>query len=251
MLLPYHKPDIKANPNEAEFDEAINKLGIASGFYMYPNCQNAKDMKSEAFKARWKSGPWGTINVMGHQPNFAMNLLKTFIAYGLITVMVAYISGMALGPGADYMNVFRVVATAGILGHCMGALAGSFFLGTPTRFIVTCFIDGVIFAGFFLCDARPDLRAVACGLTFVVSAATLLVTRRAFRALFAEARARRVAVAVGRLVIGPWRKLDRILVTKRGSLGTSCSLMFIGTLDQMFPLRTCTSMVSNHPPSAR
>lgn len=146
MLLPYHKPDIKAIPNEAEFDEAINKLGIAPGFYMYPNCQNAKDMKSEAFKARWKSGPWGTINVMGHQPNFAMNLLKTFIAYGLITVMVAYISGMALGPGADYMNVFRVVATAGILGHCMGALAGSFFLGTPTRFIVTCFIDGVIFA---------------------------------------------------------------------------------------------------------
>lgn len=49
-------------------------------------------------------------------------------------------------------------------------------------------IDVVIFAGFFLCDARPDLRAVACGLTFVVSAATLLVTRRAFRALFAEAR---------------------------------------------------------------
>lgn len=146
MLLPYHKPDIKAIPNEAEFDEAINKLGIAPGFYMYPNCQNAKDMKSEAFKARWESGPWGTINVMGHQPNFAMNLLKTFIAYGLITVMVAYISGMALGPGADYMNVFRVVATAGILGHCMGALAGSFFLGTPTRFIVTCFIDGVIFA---------------------------------------------------------------------------------------------------------
>lgn len=146
MLLPYHKPDIKAIPNEAEFDEAINKLGIAPGFYMYPNCQNAKDMKSEAFKARWESGPWGTINVMGHQPNFAMNLLKTFIAYGLITVMVAYISGMALGPGADYMDVFRVVATAGILGHCMGALAGSFFLGTPTRFIVTCFIDGVIFA---------------------------------------------------------------------------------------------------------
>ncbi len=146
MLLPYHKPDIKAIPNEAEFDEAINKLGIAPGFYMYANCQNAKDMKSEAFKARWESGPWGTINVMGHQPNFAMNLLKTFIAYGLITVMVAYISGMALGPGADYMNVFRVVATAGILGHCMGALAGSFFLGTPTRFIVTSFIDGVIFA---------------------------------------------------------------------------------------------------------
>lgn len=146
MVLPYHKPDIRFLPNEAEFDAAIGKLDIAPGFYMYPNCQNAKDMKSEAFQTRWKSGPWGTINVMGQQPNFAMNLLKTFIAYGVITIIVAYLAGIALAPGADYMEVFRVVATAGILGHCMGALAGSFFMGTPTRFILTCFIDGVIFA---------------------------------------------------------------------------------------------------------
>ena len=146
MLLPYHKPDIKFIPNEGEFDEAISKLNIAPGFYMYPNCQDAKDMKGDAFKARWKSGPWGTINVLGQQPNFGINLLKTFIAYGVITVMVAYIAGLAMGPGADYMEVFRVVATAGILGHCMGALAGSFFMGTPTRFIITSFIDGVIFA---------------------------------------------------------------------------------------------------------
>lgn len=146
MLLPYHKPDIKFIPNESDFDEAIGKLNIAPGFYMYPNCQNSKEMKSEAFAARWKSGPWGTINVLEKQPNFGMNLLKTFIAYGVITTMVAYLAGIALGPGADYMDVFRVVATAGILGHCMGALAGAFFLGTPTRFIVTSFIDGVIFA---------------------------------------------------------------------------------------------------------
>jgi hypothetical protein len=146
MLLPYHKPDIKFIPNETEFDEAMAKLNIAPGHYMYPNCQDAKDMKSEAFKARWKSGPWGTINVMGQQPNFAINLLKTFIAYGLITTMVAYIAGMSVGPGAEYMHVFRVVATAGVLGHCMGGLANAFFMGTPTRFIFTSFIDGVIFA---------------------------------------------------------------------------------------------------------
>jgi hypothetical protein len=123
MLLPYHKPDIKFIPNETEFDEAMAKL-----------------------KARWKSGPWGTINVMGQQPNFAINLLKTFIAYGLITTMVAYIAGMSVGPGAEYMHVFRAVATAGVLGHCMGGLANAFFMGTPTRFIFTSFIDGVIFA---------------------------------------------------------------------------------------------------------
>lgn len=47
-------------------------------------------------------------------------------------------------------------------------------------------IDVAIFAGFFLCDARPDLHVLVCGVALVVSVATLLVTRMALRALFAE-----------------------------------------------------------------
>ena len=46
--------------------------------------------------------------------------------------------------------------------------------------------------------------------------------------LFTGRTARRAAVVVGRLVFGPWRKLDRVLVTRRGSLGTACSLILIG-----------------------
>lgn len=46
--------------------------------------------------------------------------------------------------------------------------------------------------------------------------------------LFTGRTTRRVAVVVGRLLIGPWRKLDRVLVRRPGSLGTACSLAFIG-----------------------
>jgi len=46
--------------------------------------------------------------------------------------------------------------------------------------------------------------------------------------LFSGRTSRRVAVVVGRLLIGPWRKLDKILVRRPGSLGTACSLAFIG-----------------------
>ncbi|MGI8939210.1 MAG: methyltransferase domain-containing protein [Iamia sp.] len=51
----------------------------------------------------------------------------------------------------------------------------------------------------------------------------------AFLSLFTGRLSRRVAVVLGRLVFGPWRKLDRVLVTRNGSLGSSCSLIFIGT----------------------
>ncbi len=146
MLLPYHKKDIRFMPQEEAFTGAISPLNIEPGLYMFPNCQNAKDMKSEAFQAKWKAGPWGTLTLMPKQPNFAFNLLRTFLSYLAITIFVAYLAGLALPKGADYMQVFRVVATAGILGHCMGGMANDFVLGKPARFIFTGFVDGVIFA---------------------------------------------------------------------------------------------------------
>lgn len=146
MVLPYHKTDIKMLPDEAAFKAAIIPLDLPPGLYMYPNCQDSSEMKSDEFKARWKAGPWGTINVLSAQPNFPINLLKTFIAFLVITVLVAYLTGVGLGPGAELLTVFRVAGTAALLGHCTGGLAGSFFLGKPTRFVVTDLIDGVIFA---------------------------------------------------------------------------------------------------------
>ena len=50
----------------------------------------------------------------------------------------------------------------------------------------------------------------------------------AWISLFTGRTARRVAVVIGRLVFGPWRHLDRILITRHGSLGTASSLIFIG-----------------------
>lgn len=52
--------------------------------------------------------------------------------------------------------------------------------------------------------------------------------QQALTSLFTGRTPRRVAVVVGRLAFGPWRKLDRILITRRGSLASACSLIFIG-----------------------
>lgn len=146
MALPYHKKDIRFMPSEEAFTKAIEPLDIKPGLYMYPNCSDHKDMKSDAFLAKWKSGPWGTLTVMGAPPNFAFNLLKTFLSYLAITTMCAYLASMSLQAGADSFTVLRFVGTSATLGFCMGSFAGDFFLGKPTRFIFTSFIDGIIFA---------------------------------------------------------------------------------------------------------
>lgn len=146
MLLPHHKQDIRFLQSEESLISAITPLAIKPGLYMFPNCEHAKDMKTEAFQAKWSAGPWGTINIMGKQPNFALNLAKTFLTFLVITVLVAYLTGVGVGAGAGFGEVFGLALGAGVLGHCMGGLPNDFFLGKPTRFIVTTFIDGVVYA---------------------------------------------------------------------------------------------------------
>lgn len=146
MALPHHKADIRALPPESPLPGAIASSGLSSGFYMFPHSEDCKNMKSPESQEKWKAGPWGTINILPSAPGFGMNLLKTFLAFLVISVLVAYVAGAGLGAGAEFVSVFRLVGIAALLGHCMGGLAHSFFMGKPARFIVTDFIDGVVYA---------------------------------------------------------------------------------------------------------
>ncbi|MEX0875855.1 MAG: hypothetical protein WD114_00200 [Phycisphaerales bacterium] len=146
MVLPHHKADVQVLPDEKALTGALGPLGIPPGFYMFPNCQSHGDTKSEEFQGRWKAGPWGTINIYPGQPKFGMNLLKTLIVFLVISGLVAYLSGRALPAGTEAAGVFQFALIAAILGHCTGGLVGSFFMGKPTRFVMTDFIDGVVYA---------------------------------------------------------------------------------------------------------
>jgi hypothetical protein len=145
MALKYHDKDIQTMPQESEFLDAIRPMNIKAGLYMFPGCHGV-DLKSEPYLSNWKNGPWGIITIAGKQPNFGLNLLRCFISYLVISALVGYLTGIGMAPGAEYMDVFRVAATAALLGHCFGGLANDFFLGKPTRFIITGLIDGVVFA---------------------------------------------------------------------------------------------------------
>lgn len=146
MVMPHHKKDIVfLKDKEAAYLDTMKSLDIKPGLYMYPGCE-MKDLKTDEGTAKWDAGPWGMLTVYAGKPNFGMNLLKTFIAYTIITLFVVYITGLSVPHGAEYMHVFRVACTTAILGHCMGSIVNDVFLGKPTRFIITCFFDGVVYA---------------------------------------------------------------------------------------------------------
>ena len=146
MVLPHHKKDIKVLPDEKLLTEHLKQLGISPGVYMWPGCASSEEMKSEEYKARYESGPWGSLNVHAKKPNFGLNLVLVFVFYLVVSIFVGYIASLARDPGEGFRAVFRVAGATAVLGYCAGSIPGSIFFGKPGRFVLTDFIDNLVYA---------------------------------------------------------------------------------------------------------
>ncbi len=145
MALPHHRKDVKALPDEKAFTDQLAPLKLAPGTYMWPNACTSDETKSEAFAARLEAGPWGTINVLAAKPSFARNLVLVFVFYLVVSLFVGYITSLARPLGAGFLAVFRVAGAAGVLAYCAGSIPNAIFLGKPGRFVLTDFVDGVVY----------------------------------------------------------------------------------------------------------
>jgi hypothetical protein len=149
-----HTKDIRPLEDESGFMDDMKKHALGPGLYMWPNCRDRKDMSSDDFKARWKAGPWGTINVLHGQPNFQRNLIGSLAANVLIAFGIAVAISMVLGGvnGAEQLITCtwcQVFTPSLIMAACVYMLAPiceGLFMGKQTRFMVTSAIDGAIYA---------------------------------------------------------------------------------------------------------
>jgi len=154
MVSGLHTKDIQSLSDEQQFMDDLKRHDLPPGLYMWPNCQDRADLNSDDFKARWKAGPWGTINILGGQPNFLRNLVGTLVLYCLIALGIAAAISMVLGGvnGADVLvtctwcQIFAPAAILAGTAYVLGPICGDLFLGKQTRFIITQSIGGVIYA---------------------------------------------------------------------------------------------------------
>lgn len=122
MVFGYHAGDFKKTPDENAFADAIRKLNIPPGQYMYPCAQSPKEMKSPEFQERVKAGPGLIMTIWpGGRTSMSGNLVQWFVYSIIIGIFAAYVAGRALGPGAYYLAVFRFV---GVTAFTCYALAG-------------------------------------------------------------------------------------------------------------------------------
>lgn len=114
MVLQLHKRDWVKLAQEETFLEAARGCDIALGSYVFPGCGSPEEMKSEEFQKKQEAGPCGFMTITG-KVNMGRNLGLTFVYFLVASFCLAYLTTLAVLPGADFMKVFRFVSTAGFL----------------------------------------------------------------------------------------------------------------------------------------
>lgn len=113
-LLPHHFGDSERASNEDELMKFLKEANLPPGSYMFPYAANPKEQGTKEFVDAYTAGPRGVLNVYA-MPNMGVNMIKT-ILYFLVTVFtIAYITSVACDEGADFMEVFRIAGTIGVL----------------------------------------------------------------------------------------------------------------------------------------
>jgi len=111
MVLPYHRSDFRRVESEDALMESLRKLGVGPGNYMMPHAASPSAMKDPAFLEKKKRGPVAVLTVM-RDPSMGVSLAQWFVYCVMVSVFAAYIAGRALGPGAEYLEVFRFSGAA-------------------------------------------------------------------------------------------------------------------------------------------
>jgi hypothetical protein len=111
MVLPYHRSDFRRVESEDALMESLRKLGVGPGNYMMPHAASPSAMKDPAFLEKKKRGPVAVLTVM-RDPSMGVSLAQWFVYCVVVSVFAAYIAGRALGPGAEYLEVFRFSGAA-------------------------------------------------------------------------------------------------------------------------------------------
>jgi hypothetical protein len=121
---------------------------------MLPMCSGTKDMSSPEFTEKLKKGPVITMTVLPRGPFSMTGSLVLWFLYSLVVgIFAAYISGRALGPGAEYLAVFRFAGTTAFIGYSFALLHDSIWYKrcwmTTFKFMFDGLIYGLLTGGTF------------------------------------------------------------------------------------------------------
>ncbi len=146
MVIPIHRGDYGLIPGEAQVLEAMRAQNVTPGSYMFPCAGSYKDMCTPEMMEKYKQGPVGSMTVVpSGVPTMGKSLAQWFLYSVVIGLLVAYIAGIGLPRGAECMTVFRMTATAAILGYAVASVPDSIWKGQRWGITLKFIFDGIVY----------------------------------------------------------------------------------------------------------
>jgi hypothetical protein len=148
MVLPYHRNDLRRLPADKEDEvlDTLRRVGVGPGDYGAPHPRSASGMKDPAFVAKMTKGPVAFMTIArGGPPSMASNLVQWFLYSVVVGLFAAYVTGLAVGPGAPYMTVFRFASVTAFIGYALALPQHSIWYRRDWGATIRSMIDGVIY----------------------------------------------------------------------------------------------------------
>ena len=147
MVLPHHRKDHAALPDEDGAMRYLRGQGLRPGLYVFPHCKDAQAMKDPEWVKKQQEGPSGTLIVTPPGAcNMGAALGKWFLLLLVICTVTAYVATIALPAGADYLLVFRLVGSTLLLAFCSNVFSDAIWKSHPRRPVLMHVLDGVLYA---------------------------------------------------------------------------------------------------------
>jgi Flp pilus assembly protein TadB len=154
MFLSYHYKDFKEAPDENKLMDALRSFNIPPGEYMLPHAGSRAEFSSKEYQERMAKGPGVMMTVWPTgRPSMMGSLVQWFVYSIVVGVFAAYIAGRALGPGADYLAVFRFAGCTAFACYVIAGWQDSIWFkrswGRTLRNTIDGLIYGLLTAGTF------------------------------------------------------------------------------------------------------
>jgi hypothetical protein len=144
MALPWRRGEWKRITDFAALQAALRDL--PPGIYAFPAAPEPRQQMTPEWLERWAKGPSGWLTIAPHRPiRMGRNMALSFLVFLGVAFMAAYTAFHALGPGAHYLRVFRIVGTVATLAFGVGKIYDSIWYDRPWRAYLSDAIDAVLF----------------------------------------------------------------------------------------------------------
>lgn len=140
-ILPHHFGDRRKVDDEDGFMDYLRQRNVQPGNYLFPYAASSKEQSSKEHAEKYTAGPRGTLNLYA-MPNMGKNMALTILYFFVTVFTIAYIAHIACPPGSEFMRVFRIAGTIGVLTYASSGVLNRIWF---TERMWTNIVDGIVY----------------------------------------------------------------------------------------------------------